>query len=551
MRQLIFLPAILFLFAVPTEAASQENVFDLKTLLAPPLQAKTLRTSEKDGIITEEVRFHSHTDGEKSIDIFAFFSYPKLRKATRLPAFIWNQGGLGQASTYWTEFGAKRGYATLCIDFPLPGYRSTGGYPINSGLVLGDNPRQAPIYHGAVALLRAVSYLESRPEVDKERIGMAGSSWGGFFTTLMAGIDPRLKAASSMFGCGALELGNLWWHGSGNNPLTRPGFREHWRKSLDPATRLEKSKTPIAWFTGTNDQFYYLPAVLESKKLAAGPSHLAVLPNWQHALNVKLEEQVFAWLDIHLKKGNPFLGVLPLEIRRADKKLQARWRVTGTGQIERVELLLSHGPESNWLHRYWRTLPARLESDVAVIELPGGTMPYLVIGQVIDNHGFITSTNMVQVEPGKLGFKEGPVPDQDGCSLWGGFEKEQVEVIQRHGWGAVTVADDAKSGRHSFQLKTGRWKSPPILGTPSLKQRLTLHLKASEPGKVKVGWHTLYPRQPRTLEQQVQVGPNWVAVHFEDTLPEELGSMHLLLDVPAGLTVLVDEVSLRPVGGKP
>src|SRR6267378_4071772 len=211
---------------------SPDPIFHLNRILAPPLKAGVLRTTEKDGIVTEEVMFHSEMDGAKSVDIFAYFSYPKGKK--QLPAFIWNQGGLAQASTYWTVFGAKRGYATLCIDFPMPGYRSTGGYPIVSGLELPEDPKKAPIYHGAVALLRAVSFLESRAEVDKNKIGMAGSSWGGFFTTLMVGIDPRLKAGACMFGCGRLDLGNLWWDGQGWNDKRDKESRERWRTTLDP-----------------------------------------------------------------------------------------------------------------------------------------------------------------------------------------------------------------------------------------------------------------------------------------------------------------------------
>ncbi len=195
--------------------ASPDAVFDYQALTSTPLNPRVLKSSEKDGIVTEEVMFHSEMDGTNSVDIFGYFSYPK--GAEKLPAYVWNQGGLYRATTYWTEFGARRGYAVLCIDFPLPGYRSTGGYPITSGIELGDDPKQAPIYHGAVALLKAVSFLESRKEVDKDRMGMAGSSWGGFYTTLMAGIDPRLRAATAMFGTGNLQLGNAWWDRDGNS----------------------------------------------------------------------------------------------------------------------------------------------------------------------------------------------------------------------------------------------------------------------------------------------------------------------------------------------
>jgi dienelactone hydrolase len=271
--------ALSFLFITLAAVAQRPSdaVFDVPALLATPLDAKVLKSTEKDGIVTEEVMFHSEMDGTNRVDIFAFFSYPK--GAEKLPAFIWNQGGLGQASTYWTEFGAKRGYATLCIDFPLPGYRSTGNYPINSGVELTDDPKKAPIYHGAVALLKAVSFLESRKEVDKERLGMAGSSWGGFYTTLMAGLDPRLKACSAMFGTGNLQLGNSWWDDAGKSAQRDAAARERWRSALDPALRLPDSRAAIAWFTGSNDFAYWMPAMMATYAKARAAKHLTVLPN--------------------------------------------------------------------------------------------------------------------------------------------------------------------------------------------------------------------------------------------------------------------------------
>src|SRR5262245_3708903 len=77
---------------VPAAAAqpAADPVFEVKAILAPPLAPRVLRTSEKDGIVTEEVMFHAEKDGSKSVDIFAYFSYPKGAK--QLPAFVWNQG---------------------------------------------------------------------------------------------------------------------------------------------------------------------------------------------------------------------------------------------------------------------------------------------------------------------------------------------------------------------------------------------------------------------------------------------------------------------------
>jgi dienelactone hydrolase len=44
-------------------------------------------------------------------------------------------------------------------------------------------------------MMRSIDYLQSRPEVDPERIGMMGLSQGGTMTTYTAAIEPRIKAA--------------------------------------------------------------------------------------------------------------------------------------------------------------------------------------------------------------------------------------------------------------------------------------------------------------------------------------------------------------------
>jgi len=43
--------------------------------------------------------------------------------------------------------------------------------------------------------MRTVDYLQSRPEVDPERLGVAGLSFGGTMTTYLAALEPRLKVA--------------------------------------------------------------------------------------------------------------------------------------------------------------------------------------------------------------------------------------------------------------------------------------------------------------------------------------------------------------------
>lgn len=373
-------------------ATAPDPVFpDVRALASTPLNAKVISTAEKDGIVLEEVIYHSEMDGEKSVDIFAIFGYPKGAK--RLPAFVWNQGGLGQASDYWVLYGAKRGYAVLCIDFPMPGYRSTGGYPIVSGLALGDDPAKAPIAHGAVALLKAVTYLESRPEVDRRRIGMAGSSWGGFYTTLMVGLDRRLKAGSCFFGAGSLQLGCSWFQGSGIVPPAA------WATTLDPAWRLARVKTPLNWCTGTNDTFYWMPALMQTHALAAGPKHLALLPNRNHELTPALDEEVFAWLDVYLQGHPAFPRVSHVTVAQRGGDLIAGWTFDCPRgrQVVAADLIYSEGAAGRWGSRRWTTLPAAIAGARCEATLPATAAPCVLGGAVIDADGYRHSTPLLEI----------------------------------------------------------------------------------------------------------------------------------------------------------
>ena len=277
------LPILLCLSA----AAPPDPVFDLAAIHALPLEAKVLARSEQDGIITEEMLYRSEMDGAKAVDVFAYLSFPKT--ARPLPAVVWAMPGLAPANTWWPQFFARRGYAALCVEYPMKGYRGSGQYAL--GMDLAGNPRQSGIYHAAVAFVRGVSYLQTRPEVDRQRIGMAGSSWGGFFTTLVVGIDPRLKVGASFFGSGNLQMGNNWWEAGGRSTKDA-AFLRRWQATLDPAMRLPHQKTPIGWFTGTNDVFFWMPAVMQTHAMAAGPKHLALLSNWNHALSEPLDNEI-------------------------------------------------------------------------------------------------------------------------------------------------------------------------------------------------------------------------------------------------------------------
>ena len=60
---------------------------------------------------------------------------------------------------------------------------------------LDNDMKDSLSYQVVMAARRAITWLQARPEVDGARIGVTGASYGGVFSSMIAGIDPRIAAA--------------------------------------------------------------------------------------------------------------------------------------------------------------------------------------------------------------------------------------------------------------------------------------------------------------------------------------------------------------------
>jgi dienelactone hydrolase len=535
--------AIPLLLCLLPAAAPPDPVFDLGAILALPMEAKVLASSEKEGIMTEEVLYRSEMDGPKPVDTFAYLSFPKDRRP--MPAVIWAMPGLAPANTWWPQFFARRGYAALCVEYPMKGYRGTGQYAI--AMDMEGDPRQSGLYHAAVAFLRGVSYLQARPEVDRQRIGIAGSSWGGFFTTLLVGIDPRLKVGASFFGSGNLAMGNNWWGAAGQSAKDE-AFLQRWQATLDPATRLSHRKTPIGWFTGTNDVFFWMPSVMKTHALAAGPKHLALLPNWNHALSEALDNEVFAWIDMHLQGAPPLVAVGEVSLREQDGRVMAVWPFAGPRKVEAAELMLSYGDDGNWPSRCWKEVPAEIHGGECVAALPKSPLVYYVGGTVIDADGFRSSTPLLRIDPARHGLLDPRAPmDYDGAVMWGRFEDEQMVFLRRCSLSCPERSRDAKAGSYSAVISGGVNIRLPLLFTAAVPHRLTCALKAAGPVEVKLLLEGRFDGKPLKQEKVVRPGTSWTDVAMDVALPPAFRSdLSFSVTAPKDVRVLLDAVHFVP-----
>lgn len=96
---------------------------------------------------------------------------------------------------------ARAGFITISPDLRVFGERRDGLDPFP-----GRDPCNVNFVKGAMMgiytltlniwdMKCCIDYLETRPEVDKNRIGMMGLSQGGVMTTFTTAVEPRIKAA--------------------------------------------------------------------------------------------------------------------------------------------------------------------------------------------------------------------------------------------------------------------------------------------------------------------------------------------------------------------
>jgi dienelactone hydrolase len=207
----------------------------LKIPVEPPPAVVTVKsTQQADGLTIEDISWKA-LDGEEP---FAFVIRP-ANAAKPLSAIVCLHGSSGSresevAPTFgmgdWTRYGDKvphqrllgwarelsrRGFLTLTLtqrglDSRLPDSNDQAKDLLVRGRTL----------MGAIVqeIRQSVTYLQSRPDVDRNKIGMTGMSFGGITTFYTWLVDDRIAAAAPI--CGGvgsvdvfLKMGRRSYHG--------------------------------------------------------------------------------------------------------------------------------------------------------------------------------------------------------------------------------------------------------------------------------------------------------------------------------------------------
>ncbi len=183
----------------------------LKLLDRPrvPLDVQVGETKPAErGLTCQRVDFAVEKRPDGSIErVPALVVRPERGKdGLKMPAvlILHGTGGKKEGLRSWLDDLARRGFVAIAIDGRYHGERA-GGLPgtkaYNAAVVEAwkskpDEPQSHPFYYDTCwDVWRTIDYLQTRDDVDPERIGMIGISKGGIETWLASAVDERVKVA--------------------------------------------------------------------------------------------------------------------------------------------------------------------------------------------------------------------------------------------------------------------------------------------------------------------------------------------------------------------
>ncbi len=216
-----------------------------------------------------EVRTRFRLDYDSAHDqrVAAIVAVPKKGKGP-FPAVLLMHGSGGDKDVNYihgiSEALVRRGFITLSIDAQYRGDRMRLGR-VNDIKPDSFTWRDAWV-QTVIDLRRAVDYLETRPDVDKSRIGYLGVSMGGILGGILGGVEERVACFALVVpGGGFVELAK--------NIDKFPVLKAHWPVTMTPAVlkRVEE-------IANVADPIYFVGRILPRPLLIVVAKHDELIP---------------------------------------------------------------------------------------------------------------------------------------------------------------------------------------------------------------------------------------------------------------------------------
>ena len=350
---------------------------------------------EADGV--REVYYAGEPLAGKSTRVFAYYARPASGEGP-FPGMVLVHGGGGTAFPQWARLWAERGYAAIAMDLGGCGpdrKRLPDGMPAQGHaekfrpFTTDAEAKRLWTYHAVAAIVRGHSLLRARREVDADRTGLTGISWGGYLTCIVAGLDGRFRVAVPVYGCGFLHENSCWLK---EFERLGPEQTARWVAQFDPSRYLPGVRCPILFLNGTNDFAYPLDSYQKSYRAVPGPVDLRVEVRMRHGHQQGwAPKEIGLYVDAGLKGGDPLPRLGKMTV--ADGKVSA----AVTAKVPVVKGQLHFAPATgSWRGRKWESVEAKVADGTVSADLPAAR-PLVFYLSVTDRRDAMVSTEHAEL----------------------------------------------------------------------------------------------------------------------------------------------------------
>ena len=368
-----------------------------------PLNVEVVKQWETDKGVFQLVRydigaFKGTNKAVKPI-MSAFYGYPKGASAnTKVPGIVQIHGGGQRAHLPRVEDWVELGFASISINwggrvlegcdestpntdwkglaagFIRPGITEqalthhNGVYPTPHTLYKEHHPLNSSWNLVTVAAWRALTFLEQRPEVNADQLGVEGHSMGGRLTVLTA-VDPRVKAASPSVG-GTGFLYDDMWGLPGSARHMRPGEnRERYREFVSPSSRWPHIKAKTLFLQATNDFNAPMEWAIKGMKLLPEETEriTALAPHFNHRFTNETDSARFMWMVAHLQGEMSFPRQSQAELILTEGAVPLFRVVPDTSSgLEIADVQVYYGYARDPRIRFWRSATTSKEGGAYI-----------------------------------------------------------------------------------------------------------------------------------------------------------------------------------------
>jgi len=388
-------------FAGTKQTPDKIGIYDLKAIRSVPLDPEILAKTKQGDVNIEQVRFTSLP----GVRIYAILTY--------------KDGAKGLAGYVKVErFGAqplieqgKNGFLGMSVMAPTGNtdpkrMESVGGPKLVPGTfsisdAYTDDPKDSYIYQYTVALLRAMDYLATRPEVNLSITTVAGYSWAGTMVAMLHALDDREAAYIVFHGLGPYVDAN-GLSGGEPGPITRQKYEMYC-----PTNYAEYGTKPFFLGVALDDYYTKLDAIFRMYQNLKCPKEFVYVPNRHHAETSRQEMlSHIPWLQYWQFGGEKPPTIGEGKVTNVEGKAIYTCPVDCKYPLAHAEALVAYGKPGDWMGKTWHRFNMTRIGDNLETEIPiyDPKVAFYVVGQIntIEKHD--AGNGPMYVTPSSLGI---------------------------------------------------------------------------------------------------------------------------------------------------